>query len=169
MGKPRKKSAAVEAKELEMLERGARVVELRKAGASFRTIAQKLRDEGAAEVTYATVRRDFKDAIKVARDHHAEMINEYFHLQIERAESLMLAHWILAIGKAEMVKNEDTGQMERRTVKPSVSSAYLVMTIWKALNELLYGSHVYHEHTGKDGKPIEYETKVYAGFDLDKV
>lgn len=26
-----------------------------------------------------------------------------------------------------------------------------------------------HEHTGKDGKPIEVATKVYAGFDPDKV
>jgi len=169
MSKMKKKSAAQEAKELEMLERGNRVIELRKSGASFRAIAKKLSEEGLADVSYQTVRRDFHEAMKVIRRDREEIIDEYFELQVERAESLMLAYWILAIGKTEKARNEQTGKEEIKVTKPSVSAGYLYLTIWSKLNDLIFGSTVKHEHTGKDGKPIEFATKVYAGFDPDKV
>lgn len=169
MGKLKKKSAEQEAKELEILERGARVIELRKAGASFRSIARKLKDEGVADVTYQTVRRDFQAAMALSREHRKELADEYLDLQIERAESLMLAYWILAIGKTEAVKDPESGDTVIKVTKPSISAGYLYMTIWSKLNELLYGNTVKHEHTGKDGKPIEMETKVYAGFDWDDI
>lgn len=169
MSKLKKKSAAQEAKELEIIERGARVVELRKAGASFRQIAKKLSEEGVAEVTYQTVRRDFHEAMKIARADRKEMMDEYFDLQVERAESLMLAFWILAIGKTETVKDANSGETTIKTTKPSVSAGYLYLTIWSKLNDLLFGNTIKHEHTGKDGKPIEFATKVYAGFDPSKV
>ena len=169
MSKFKKRSAEKAAKELEIIERGARVVELRKAGASFRAIAKKLKDDGVADVTYQTVRRDFHEAMQISREHRKELADEYFELQIERAESMMLAYWVLAIGKTEVVTDKDSGETKIQVTKPSVSAAYLYMNIWSKLNELLYGSTVKHEHTGTDGKPIEVETKVYAGFDPSKV
>ena len=169
MSKMKKKSAKQEAKELEILERGARVIELRKSGASFRAIAKKLKEDGVADVTYQTVRRDFHEAMAVLRQDREEIIDEFFELQVERAESLMLAYWMLAIGKTEKVKDEKSGKEEIKVTKPSVSAGYLYLTIWSKLNELIFGNTVKHEHTGKDGKPMQFETKVYAGFDPDKV
>ena len=163
-----KRSAAKDAKELEKLERGARVVELRKAGASFRQIAQKLNDEGIAEVTYQTVRRDFMDAMQVARSHRKDEADDYFELQAQRMEGIMLAFWLLSVGTVKVT--DENGVIVKTVVPPSVSAAYVYMTAWKNLNEHLYGSTVKHEHTGKNGGSIQVEeTKVYAGFDPTKV
>lgn len=140
-----------EQKELETIERGIRVIEMRKSGASYRAIAKKLREQGVADVSYQTVRRDCKAALKVLRKHREEEAEEYFELQVERAESLFLANWVLAIGKSEKLENGET-----KTTKPSISAGWLALAIWRELNDLLgYKAAQRHEITGAGGDPIQ--------------
>ncbi len=153
--KKKKKTAAQLAKDLERLERGARVVELKKSGASYRAIAAQLQREGSAEVTHMTVQRDFIEAMQVMaenRDDEAEIFRE---LQMQRLESLHLAHYSGAIGKVEMIVNQETKQSEKKITKADVGSAWLELSIIREMSETMNIKVRKHEHTGKDGNPIE--------------
>lgn len=170
MSNTKKKTAKQEAKELEIIERGQRVVELRKSGASYRQIATKLKEENFADVNYSTVRRDCKEALKILAADRLEEAEELRELQTQRIESLILAHWSACLGKVEMIKNQNTGVEERKVNAPSVISTWVVLALIRELSETHNLKVKTIEHTGKDGKPIEVvETKVYAGFDPTKV
>lgn len=153
--KKKKKTPAQLAKDIERLERGARVVELKKSGASFRAIAAQLQREGSAEVTHMTVQRDYIEAMQVMaenRDDEAEICRE---MQIQRLEANLLAHYPASIGKVEMVVNPDTKQSEKKITKPDVGSGWLVLSIIREISETMNIKVKKHEHTGKDGNPIE--------------
>lgn len=151
----KKKSAKQLAKELEMLDRGLRVVELKKSGASFRAIAAKLKKEGSAEVTYQTVRRDYWEAMKVLTEHRLEEAEIHREMQLQRLESNLLAHYTASIGKVEKVVDPKTKEEVKKITPPSVASGWLVLGFIKEISDTL-GLKVHkHEHTGKDGKPIE--------------
>lgn len=139
-------SKAREQKELETLERGRRGIELRKGGLSYRAIAARLKAEGVADVTYQTVRRDCKAALKLLNKHRLEETKEYQELQVIRLEGLLLAHYPQAIGKAE-IEIDKNGQtvIDPKTKqpkiivtdKPDVSSGWLSAALIRDLSELL--------------------------------
>lgn len=176
MSHKKKKTAKQEAKEFEIIERGTRAVELRKSGASYRAIAARLKDEGHADVTYQTVRRDVKAALAILADDRDDETAELRELQIQRLESQLLAFWVMSLGKAEPEINPDNGQIiidpntmspKMKYTPPSISAGWLVLAIIREISDTLGLKIQKHEHTGKDGAPLF--PKVYAGFDPDKV
>lgn len=143
------------------------VLERRKPGASLRQIeslwneyAQK---NGFQTVTYETIRKDLKASLRELKKEEEKEAAELRSLEAARLDALQIQFWPQAMGRFD----KETNQWVE---KPNVSSGWLVLAILKRRAELL-GLDVpqTHIHSGKDGKPIEVITKVYAGFDLDKV
>lgn len=156
------KSAKQQAKEIEMLERAIRVVELRKSGASLRAIANKLKSEGL-DVTYKTVERDLDAALKVLAESRLNKTKEMRELQNERLEGLLLAHYPAAIGRIEVLKNPfgepiidpESNKPELKIHAPNIAEGYLALNIINSISDLFSLRVQKHEITGADGKPLD--------------
>ena len=177
MSKAKKKSAKQEAKEVAILERGTRALELRKSGASYRAIAARLKDEGITNATYSTVRRDVKEALAIMAKDRKDEVEELRELQVQRLESQLLAFWAMSIGRWEKILDDKgneipdpaTNKPKMKYIAPNLSAGWLVLAITREISDTMNLKTQKHEHTGQDGKPIEFATKVYAGFDPSKV
>ncbi|HRH40407.1 MAG TPA: hypothetical protein PKY82_02095 [Pyrinomonadaceae bacterium] len=160
--KKRKKSAKQIAKELETLERGRRVIDLKKAGASFRAIAEKLKEEGV-KTSYETVRRDYLEAMKILHNDHIEEALVLKRLQNERLESLLLAHYTPAIGKTYLEVDADgkpvidprTNQPKKVIIPPDTEAGRLVLKTIQEISELNQLKPKQTQLSGKGGGPVE--------------
>lgn len=161
--KKRKKSAKQIAKEIEVLKRGKRVIQLKMGGESFRAIADKLTEEGVADVSYETVRRDYLAAMKIEHNDYLEESLVLKTLQNQRLESLLLAHWTPATGKTypeidadgKPVIDEKTNQPKKIHVEPDAEAGRLVLKTIQEISELNQLKPKQTQLTGKGGGPIE--------------
>ena len=160
--KKRKKSPKQIAKELEILERGKRIIELKKAGASYRAIADKLIEEGI-KASHETVRRDYLEAMKIKHNDYVEEALVLKDLQNERLESLLLANWTPAMGKTYLevgpdgkpVIDEKTNQPKKVVISPDVEHGRLVLKTIQEISELNQLKPKQTQLTGKGGGPVE--------------
>lgn len=162
--KPKKKTPAQIAKEVEVLERGKRVIELKKAGASFRAIAEKMKDEGIADVSHETVRQDYLAAMSVlSKDYRDEAIL-LKDLQNQRLETLLMAHWTPALGKTYIEVNpqtgqpiidDKTGQAKKVVIPPDAEAGRLALKTIHEISELNQLLPKQTQISGKGGGPVE--------------
>lgn len=177
MARKKKRTPEQTAKQIEKLERGTRVLDIAKSGASTRAIAEKLKEEGVADVSHVTVHRDLNDALEVLSEQRLESAENLRQLQIESLKSLQFAFWLQAIaGRTEVVFNKKTGEPVfdpktkepfTRFIPPSISAGWLVLATIREITDTMNLKKQQFEHTGKDGEPLF--PKVYAGFDPSKV
>lgn len=161
--KRKKKTPTQIAKETEILERGKRVIDLKKAGASFRAIAEKLKEEGLADVSHETVRQDYLAAMTIiSKDYRDEAIL-LKDLQNDRLESLLLANWNGAHGKTYIevdatgkpVIDEKTNKPKKVVIPPDTEAGRLVLKVIREISELNNLKPRQTQLTGKNGGPIE--------------
>jgi len=158
---------AQQAKRLEKLERGKRAVELKRLGASFRQIAEKLKEEGI-ECSHVTVKRDFDEAMAVYVEDHKEEMESFVAMQNMRLSGMFMNFHIMTQPRTKTVEDEKTKEKITKTIEPSIGAGWLCVAILRLWNETNgVGNLLRHEHSGKVG--VEMEAKVYAGFDPDKV
>lgn len=161
--KKRKKTPKQIAKEIEILRRGKRVIQLKQAGASFRAIAEKLAEEGVADISYETVRRDYLAAMKIEHNDYVEEALVLKTLQNQRLESLLLAHWTPAIGKTYFEMGEDgkpvidpkTNQPKKIIIPPDTEAGRLALKLIQEISELNQLKPKQTQISGKGGGPVE--------------
>jgi hypothetical protein len=74
-------------------ERRIKVLELRKSGASFRTIADHLAAQGVEGCSLTQVHKDYKRAMKDLSEVEMKLAKENRQLELHRLDALWLAHW----------------------------------------------------------------------------
>lgn len=161
IAKKRKRTAQQTAK---IIERGSRILELRKNGASLRAISAVLkreaeeRGESTRGYSYEQVRRDFNEIVALRIEEQQDALEEIRVICCERLEDVVLNYMPYAKSKIGPLTDANTVKMKMKAGD----------TIIKAVKELseIYGAKRPQklEVTGEDGKPLNVVTQVLIEF-----
>lgn len=86
------------ARKITLVERRARAIELKKAGLSYRQIADRIRRESGSRYSPSMAYRDVEHAVKQVQGQMAEEAEAYLALSLMTLDDLMAAWYPLAIG-----------------------------------------------------------------------
>lgn len=147
-----------------VIDRGSRILELRKNGASLRAISAALKKEAEAKgesdrgYSYEQVRKDYNAIIDLRIEEQQETLEEIRAISAERLEEVLL-HYM------PYVRLKVDGLTPRNEVELKKKAGDTVIKAVKELAEL-YGAKRPQklEVTGEDGKPLNVVTQVIVEF-----
>lgn len=148
------------AKVAQILERGTRILELRKSGASLRAISRELIKQAEAKgeptrgYSYQQVKRDYDEIVALRREEQASKIDEITLLSEERLEDMILNFMPYARIKIDGLTAENLVRMKAK-------AGDIVIKAVRELTEL-YGVKRPQkvEMSGLDGKPFQVITAI---------
>lgn len=144
--KPKRRSAK---KVAQILERGTKVFELRKSGASLRAISRELTRQAEAKgestrgYSYEQVRKDFQAIVDLRIDEQQNMVDEARILAAERLDDV-----IINLGPILRTKVEEKGST--KTVRAKIAAGNAIVRATNVFAEL-YGAKrpLKVEHSGE--------------------
>lgn len=170
--KPPSKGHAATPKDIEIIERRNKILDLRTQGASIRQISEQLRAKGENGASVARVHQLLVDALEDL--HVKQSIKTHHHVQLElikldRKELALFGNLVrLADLDSSLLKDisqaakSDDASFLLTLLKKGFNADEIekysrsIERIWKYRSSLLgLAKPTKHEHTGEDGKPIE--------------
>lgn len=152
------------AKAAQILDRGSKILELRKNGASLRAISRELTKQAEANgestrgYSYEQIRRVYQEIVDLRIEEQQDALEEIRVLCAERLEDILINYMPYARTRVDALTPDNLLRMKLKAGD----------TVIKAVKELaeLYGAKRPQklEVTGEDGKPLNVVTQVIVEF-----
>jgi hypothetical protein len=151
-------------KQLEIIERGHRILSLRRDGASLRAISAALIKEAEAAgsdtrgYSYENVRKNYNALITMLAENNLDVAMEVRELTTQRLENVILNYTPYTLIKIDGLSSDNDLQMKKKAGDTVVKAALAIADLYGARKPLK------HEITGENGSPLNLTTQIIVEF-----